>query len=464
MEGKQMYTCPHCNQLIKYGENPCHHCGQEIGWDSSTTNTQEEQNLTSSEVKETAKKTGKPWKKIIALVILCYMVYSCFLAGNGTPQEYFEEHDERSIVITNSRIMEYLDDLDGDKLERNKAGQEFAKLIMDKVASGQRDIIDYKWMQFNLDKYPELAPVNAIGNLALRYDFGRDQRSKIKLDIQAPSELKDEIIKKRDFTQFISAYVPGKLTGSDDFIGAQYEYFFGEPVPDPSAQPICTFINNPNNYFNRMGVYYVDGIVLDDTMKINTMNGFNYEVPRVFVVDDNTREMFKYYDNLLFEYPETYNNKYHDDNMKAVQNVFNILCTQYANKDLDPLTYSGKNMDTDVKQMLVSPDTAYVASGEPNVRYDDGIIEVQTYFGLREDPRWVHIRSNADNVIFPGNTRMGSEMSVLESFLTNKGYYFEKESNSIVVYSPNSDIWQFVYGSENKLRDVYINREYTWQR
>ena len=150
--------------------------------------------------------------------------------------------------------------------------------------------------------------------------------------------------------------------------------------------------------------------------------------------------------------------------MKAVQNVFNILCTQYANKDLDPLTYSGKNMDTNVKQMLVSPDTAYVASGEPNVRYDDGIVEVQTYFGLREDPRWVHIRSNADNVIFPGNTRMGSEMSVLESFLTNKGYYFEKKSNSIVVYSPNSDIWQFVYGSENKLRDVYINREYTWQR
>ena len=93
-----------------------------------------------AEVKETTKKTGKPWKKIIALVILCYMVYSCFLAGNGTPQEYFEEHDERSIVITNSRIMEYLDDLDGDKLERNKAGQEFAKLIMDKVASGQRDI------------------------------------------------------------------------------------------------------------------------------------------------------------------------------------------------------------------------------------------------------------------------------------------------------------------------------------
>ena len=192
MEGKQMYTCPHCNQLIEYGENPCHHCGKEIGWDISSTNTQEEQNLTSEEVKETTKKTGKPWKKIIALFIFCYMIYSCFLAGNGTPQEYFAEHDDGSIVISNTRIMEYLDDLDGDKLERNKAGQEFAKLIMDKVASGQRDIIDYKWLQFNLDKYPELAPVNAIGNLALRYDFGRDQRNKIELDIQAPSELKDQ--------------------------------------------------------------------------------------------------------------------------------------------------------------------------------------------------------------------------------------------------------------------------------
>ena len=97
MEGKQMYTCPHCNQLIEYGENPCHHCRQEIGWDNSTTNTQKEQNLTSEEVKETTKKTGKPWKKIIALFIFCYIIYSCFLAGNGTPQEYFEEHDLKGI-------------------------------------------------------------------------------------------------------------------------------------------------------------------------------------------------------------------------------------------------------------------------------------------------------------------------------------------------------------------------------
>ena len=119
-------------------------------------------------------------------------------------------------------------------------------------------------------------------------------------------------------------------------------------------------------------------------------------------------------------------------------------------------------MDSDVKQMLVSPDTAYVASGEPNVRYDDGIVEVQTYLGLRNDPRWIHIRSNADNVIFSGNIKMGSEKSVLESFLSNKGYYFENKSNSIIVYSPNSDIWQFIFNSEGKLREVYINREYTW--
>ena len=461
MEGKQMYTCPHCNQLIEYGENPCHNCGQEIGWDNSVSNTQADQNLTSEEVKNTTKKEGKPWKKIIALFIFCYIIYSCFLAGNGTPKEYFEEYDTGSVSISSTRIMNYLDDLDGDKIERNKAGYEFAKLIMDKVVSGQRNILDYKEMQFNLDKYPELAPVNAIGNLALRYDFGIEKRAEIKTNIQAPTNLKDEIIKKRNFTQIVSAYVPGKLNGSDDFIGAQYEYFFGEPVPNPSAQPICTFVNNPNNYFNRMGVYYVDGIILDETMKINTVNGFNYEVPRVFVVDDSTRGMFKYYDDLLFEYPDPYTDSGYDDTMKKVQNIFNILYTQYANKDLDPLTYSGKNMDSNVKQMLVSPKNSFVASGEPNVRYDDGLVEVQTHFGLREDPYWVHIRPNATDVIFTGNIRIGSERSVVESFLTNEGYYFEKSDYTVTVYSPNSDMWNFIFNGEGKLREVRINREYT---
>ncbi len=457
---EQMYTCPYCGQLISSGETPCHNCGYVIDW--SNIKLSENDSPKDNQEKEDIKQ-NKPWGKLIALIIFCFAAYSCFLAGNGTPQEYFEEYDTGSVSISSTRITEYLDDLDGDKLERNKAGYEFAKLIMDKVASGQRNILDYKEMQFNLDKYPELAPVNAIGNLALRYDFGEAKRREIKYGVHAPSGMEEEIIKKRNQTQFISAYVPGKLNGSDDFIGAQYEYFFGEAVPNPTAQPICTFVNNPNNYFNRMGVYYVDGIVLNDTMKITTVNGFNYEVPRVFVVDDITRSQFKYYDTLLTEYPDPYTDSSHSETMKKVQNVFNILYTQYANKDLDSLTYSGKNMDTNVKQMLVSPSTSNVVSGEPNVRYDDGFIEVQTYFGLREDPKWVHIRNNASNVLFSGNIRIGSERSILESFFTNKGYYFEKEDRYIIVYSPNSDIWQFIFDGNNKVREVYINREYTWQ-
>ena len=457
---EQKYICPHCGQLISNGETPCHNCGKSIEWGDNSASVKQE--AVSEEVDENTEKSSKPWKKIIVLFIFCCAIYSYFFAGPGTPQEFFEDQDDAS-VITTTAIQEYVDDLGEDKLAKNKAGYEFAKLIMNKVASGERNIIEYKNMQFDLDKYPDLAPVNAIGNLALRYDFGRSQRNDIEINLEAPSEFKEEIIKKRNQRQTIACYVPGKLTGTDDFMGAPYHYFFGRAIPDPSEQLLCTFVNNPNNYFSNFGVYYVDGIVLNDKMGIRTPIGFNYEVPRVFVVDESIRGRFEHYDYLITEYPDPYKDPDYLATMRKIRDVFDILYIQYKDKDLEPLTYSGKNMDTAVKSMVISPNTTDVYGDEYNIRYDDNFVEVQTYFGLREDPRWVHIRNNASNVIFTGNIRIGSDRPAFESYLNNQGYYYESEDNSIMVYSPNSDIWQFIFDNDNKVRDVYINREYTWR-
>ena len=106
----------------------------------------------------------------------------------------------------------------------------------------------------------------------------------------------------------INIYVPGKLTNTDYFLGMPYEYIFGHAVPDIMSQPICVFINNPDNMFNHVGVYWVKGIPLNETTTIHTANGFEYQTPKVYALSPNSDRILEDYKYVSFLYPGWMNN------------------------------------------------------------------------------------------------------------------------------------------------------------
>ena len=452
---EQKYVCPHCGQLISYGETPCQHCGKAVSW--ADNNDADKQKTTSEEVTKTTEESGKPWKKIIILFILCYAVYSGFFAGNGTPEEYFKEMNESDHDKMSSTYTTYLDELGEDKAARRKAGYEFASLVSGEIAFGKRGLTYYENLQFNLDKYPELSPLNSIGTLALRYSWADSQRRNIENQIGISDyDLKKEIISKMDDVQVIDCYVPGKLNGTDDFLGLQYHYFFGSYVPDPLQKAICTFINNPDNIFDHFGQYYVRGIVLNDQMNIKTATGISYQVPRVYVVSNRILDSFGYYRQLNIAYQEPSKDTIFKDRMNEMHNHFVKLMNSYKDNKVVPLTYSGKNMDTKVKEALVG--NAEVVGTEDRIVYVTPGMSIETNFGLREDPQFIFLLKGFTGIL-PGNLKIGSTTKdVTLSYLKNSGYTYEEVGDTVRVLSPNAEIWRF-YFKDNLLGHIEITRD-----
>lgn len=448
----QKYTCPFCGQLIDEGENPCHNCGNQISWgNTATTEVQE----------ETPKKEGKPWGKIIGLLIFCFAFYSCFLAGPSDPYEALEDLKPAE---TKAAIIEYMDDLD-DPIEKRMAGYQFADAIIKDINSDPLKLVNYTSLQFDLDKYPDLAMVNRIGTIALRYDFGKTKADELLNNISSDTETRKQVINaiKNGYDQNVSAYVPGKLRGSDYFLGLQYTYIFGEPVPDPTGHAVCVFVNNPDNMFNHTGLYFVRGVVLQDKVQITTISGFEYEAPKVFAISHgmmNVLDDYKYVSFLYPSYKDDYNNYVRNANrdINYLTIVNNKLMEVYGKSKASILTMGkGFTMDSDPRDIN---NLAYnVQKGYDCWRSYDMYYTCYMHPFLEKDVRSIELGDNTGATLFNGNIKFGFTKDQCVDILSKEGYYFNNNKDgNLMLLSPNSDEY-ILYFYNDKLNSIMVTRE-----
>ena len=459
----QKYTCPFCGQLIDEGESPCHNCGNAISWDGiTTTHTKEEINGEQSQnQEESPKKEGKPWGKIIGLLIFCFAFYSCFLAGPSDPYEALKDLKPDEV---RPAIVEYMDDLD-DPIEKRMAGYQFADALIKNIKANPMNAVWYKDLQFDLDKYPDLAVVNRIGTLGLRYDFGQNKGQELLDSLTTDRDMQKKILDSIAIgnVQMINIYVPGKLTNTDYFLGMQYEYIFGHAVPDIMSQPICVFTNNPDNMFNHVGVYWVKGIPLNETTTIHTANGFEYQTPKVFALSPNSDQILEDYKYVSFLYPGWMNNydRYVDNVTREIDylaKVNNKLMEVYGNSKALVLTL-GKDftLDSDPRELN---NLAYnVQKGHDCWRSYDMYYTCYMHPFLEKDVRSIELGEDTGATLFNGNIKFGFTKDKCVEELSERGYYFNNNKDgNLMLLSPNSDEY-ILYFSNDRLTSIMGTRE-----